>query len=139
MQVGDGVSCGSRLRYRIAAAELVSAERGAGAIVGADPGEGSNLRKHGFARIWLHAPDVGAVAQAGLENDDRAPGSLAFEIELPAAADVDQAGEVAASRDGLSGLGAREQHRQGNDSESFAEHARFRGLKGERVRGAPVR
>jgi hypothetical protein len=64
-------------------------------IIGAHSGEGRDGRKDRFAGFGLDTPNIGAIAQARLENDDRAPGALAPKIELAAAADIDQAGEVA--------------------------------------------
>src|SRR6478672_8305826 len=82
MEIGNGNRGGSRLRHRIAAAELIGAKSGARPIVGADPREADDLPEHRFPGIGLHAPDVGAVAQGGLENDDRAAGAAAREIQL---------------------------------------------------------
>jgi hypothetical protein len=72
-----GIGAGSlRLRWWAWTPEIVPA------VVGTDAG----------------APSVAIVAGAGLEDNGRAAGSLAREVE-PAAADVDQAGEVAALHD----------------------------------------
>jgi hypothetical protein len=95
MKVCHGILGGARHRHAVAAAELVGAERGSRAIIGAHSGEDRDDGKDRFAGFGLDAPNIGAIAQARLENDDRAPGALAPKIELAAAADIDQAGEVA--------------------------------------------
>ena len=111
MQIRHGIGSGARLRHRIAAAELIGAERGARPIVGANSREGGDLRKHRFAGFGLHAPDVGAVAQAGLENDGRTAGSFAPEIKLSPAADIDKPGEIRTECFRLGGKGIRQQRK----------------------------
>jgi hypothetical protein len=66
-------------------------------VVGTDAGEaGDRGEDHppaprGFEGI--HAPGIGAVASARFQHDGWAAHALALEVE-PAAADVDEAGEV---------------------------------------------
>src|SRR5262245_54706503 len=70
------------------------------AVVGTDAGElGNPVEDRNLSRPLRlhHAPSVAIAAVAGLENNGRRAGPLAREVE-PAAADVDQAGEVAARR-----------------------------------------
>jgi hypothetical protein len=81
----------------VAAAELLlGAEHGSRAIIGAHSGEGRDGGKDRFAGFGLDAPNIGAKAQARLENDDRAPGATTLQIHLAAAADFDQPSKVSA-------------------------------------------
>ena len=95
-QIADDVGGAARHRDRVAAAQLLRARVGARAVVGADAGEARDRRQHGLAGSgWRRAPDVGAIAGAGLEHDGRAPRAAALQVEPAPAGDRDAGREVA--------------------------------------------
>jgi hypothetical protein len=107
VQVGGGGGGGLGLGDGVAAAEGVLVEHRSRAVVGADAGKGSNPgqdqrpARGGLKQVGT--PGVAAVAVAGDEDHRRTAFAAARQVHVAAAADVDQAGEVAARRGERSG------------------------------------
>src|SRR5437016_2530971 len=83
-------------------------------LIGADAGKGSHPgedHRAPLAVVRLDAPDVAAVAQAGLEDDHRPAPAGALQKKMAAALDADGSGESAPPR-GRRGAAGREPERR---------------------------
>ena len=102
MELGHDRIGAPRHRHRVAPAEVIGVEDGAGPVIGTDPRELGYGREHRRQpRRRFDGPDLGIVAIARDEDDSGGAGALAFEVDSPSAR-VDAAVEVS-GRGGLRG------------------------------------
>ena len=104
MEVGDRVGNGDRHRHRVAAAGAVIGERRSRAVIGTDPRELRDIGEDGR----VVRPFVGGGPPAGHNEDGGRSRSAALEVHLPAAANVDRAGEIAVGRECRQCAGCKE-------------------------------
>ena len=103
IEIGGHVGRTPRHRDGIVAAQLLGIEDGARPIIGAHPREAGDRRQYRRASLDRRAPDLGVVAEFGLENHRRPAGAMTLEVRPPAAPDVHEPAEVA----GRGSAGAR--------------------------------
>jgi hypothetical protein len=74
---------------------MIRVKKGSWAVIGANPRELGNLRKHSaHSRLKRGAPDFGIIPVSGLENHRRAAGATALKIHLTPTANLDEAGKI---------------------------------------------
>src|SRR6266481_3019731 len=89
---------------------MIRVKKSSRAVIGANPRELSNLRKHSaHSRLKRGAPDVGIIPVSGLENHGRAAGATTHKIHLTPTAYLDEAGKITGRGDSsyLRGSGVR--------------------------------
>src|SRR5438094_8148255 len=100
MKIGNEVARGARHGDCGAPAQMIRVKKSSRAIIGANPREPGNLRKHSaHPRLKRGAPDCGIVPVPGFENHSRAARPAALEVHLAAVADLDQTDKITGCRD----------------------------------------
>src|SRR6266487_2638117 len=95
MKIGNEIARGARHGDCGAPAQMIRVKKSSWAIIGTNPGEPGNLRKHSaHPRLKRCAPDCGIIPVSGLENHSRAARAAAIEVHLAAVADLDQTGKI---------------------------------------------
>src|SRR5712691_12372299 len=95
MNIGNEIARSARHRDCGAPTQMIRVKKGARAVIGANPRELGNLRKHSaHSKLKRSAPDFGIIPVTGLENHRRATRSAALEIHLAPIADLDETGKI---------------------------------------------
>src|SRR5437667_7922326 len=98
MKIGNEIAGSARHRDCGAPAQMIRVKKGSWAVIGANPRELGNLRKHSvLSRLKRGAPDFGIIPVPGLENHSRAARSAALEEHLAPITDVNQFARVLVS------------------------------------------
>src|SRR3989442_8554302 len=95
MKIGNDVTRGARHGDGGAPAQMIRVKKSSRAIIGTNPSEPGNLRKHSvLSGLKRSAPDCGIVPVPGFENHSRAARAAALEVHLAAISDLDQTGKI---------------------------------------------
>ena len=95
MKIGNEVARGARHGDGGAPAQMIRVKKTSRAIIGTNPSEPGNLRKHSvLSGLKRSAPDCGIVPVPGFENHSRAARAAALEIHLAAISNRDQTSKI---------------------------------------------
>src|SRR5437899_3945266 len=105
MKIGHDVARSARHRDCGAPTQMIRVKKGARAVIGANPSELGNLRKHSaHSRLKWGAPDFGVIPVPGLENHSWTARSAALEVHLAPIADFDETSNITGRGDGSATL-----------------------------------
>src|SRR5437870_10767662 len=105
MKVGNEIARGARHGDRCAATQMIRVKKSSRTVIGANPRELGNLRKHSaHSRLKRAAPDFGVIPVPGLENHRRTARSAALEVHLAPIADFDETSKITGGGDGSATL-----------------------------------
>ena len=95
MKIENEVARGARHGDGGAPAQMIRVKKSSRAIIGTNPSEPGNLRKHSvLSGLKRSAPDCGIVPVPGFENHSRAARAAALQVHLAAISNLDQTGKI---------------------------------------------